>query len=471
MFSTLRKLYWYTSAYLRKHFGKIASATAFGVILFAFLLPLLTRIPQVKPTTHIGIIGGYNFATLPINIQRQISRGLTTVAEDGSAVPDIAERWSVEDEGKTYRFILKKDVRWQDGTLIKPDDISFNFQDTQIVATDNEIVFKLKEPFAPFPIVVSQPLFKEVKLPYLRFFQRKRIIALGEYSVRKVTYADTIISELILDSPTDRIIYRFYLTEERAKTAFKRGNVDRILDLGSPEELATWPNVTITPQIHFDQYLGVFFNQNDPLFTKNIRQALAYATEKPTTIERAKSPMNLNSWAYLDGVKSYAYDLERGVERVLDGIPASPLTINLTTSSRFEAEAESIKGQWQLLGEKAYATCMTKSDIKDKNECEKVKITVNVLITNFPDTNNYQALLIGQSIPNDPDQYGLWHSTQNTNFTFYKSPRVDVLLENGRKTTDLTERKALYQEFQQFLVEDSPALFLRYLTSYNVQRI
>ena len=471
MFSTVRKFYWYISAYLKKHSGKILSATFFGVILFAVLLPLLTRVPQIKKTSYIGVIGGYNFATLPMPIQRQMSRGLTATQEDGSAIPDIAERWTIEDDGKTYRFILKRDVRWHDGTIIKPSDISFNFQDTQIVTTDNEIVFKLKEPYAPFPVVLSQPLFKEVKLPFLRFFQRKKIIGLGEYSVRKITYTDANVSELVLDSSSDRLIYRFYLTEDRAKTAFKRGNIDRIIDLSSPEELASWSNVTITPQIHFDQYLGVFFNQNDPLFTKNIRQALAYGTEKPTTIERAKSPVNLNSWAYLDGVKSYAYDLERGVERILDELPSAPLTINLTTSSRFEAEAESIKQQWQLLGEKAYATCLSKGEIKDKNECEKTKITVNVLITNFPDVNNYQALLIGQTIPNDPDQYALWHSTQNTNFTYYKSPRVDDLLENGRKTTDLTERKALYQEFQQFLLEDSPVIFLRYLTSYTVQRV
>lgn len=471
MFSTFRKSYWYISAYLRKHLGKIFSATLFGVVVFAFLLPLLTRIPQIKKTHYIGIIGGYNFATLPIPIQRQMSRGLTQTTEDGSVVPDIAERWSIEDDGKTYRFILKKDVRWQDGSIIRPDEISFNFQDTQIVKTNNEIVFKLKEPFAPFPVVVSQPLFKEVSLPYLRFFQRKRIIGLGEYSIRKINYQDSMISELVLDSPSERIIYRFYLTEDRAKDAFKLGSIDQIVDLSAPDELATWPNVSITPQLHFDQYLAVFFNQNNPIFTKNIRQALAYATEKPSTAERAKSPISSDSWAYLDGVKSYAYDLDRAVERIFDEIPAEPLNINLTTSARFEAEAESIKQQWQLLGEKAYATCQTKSDIRDKNECEKVKITVNVFITNFPDTNNYQALLIGQNIPNDPDQYGLWHSTQNTNFTFYKSPRVDLLLENGRKTTDSTQRKAIYQEFQQFLVEDSPAIFIRYLTSYNIQRI
>ena len=156
--ATLRTSYWYISLYLKKHAKIILGAIALGILLFAILLPLLTNLPQVKPTRYIGIIGGYDFSSLPLSIQNQISHGLTKIEEDGSAGPDLSERWSIEDDGKTYRFILKNDVYWQDGKRLEPSDITFNFQDTQIVTTDNEIIFKLKDSFAPFPVVVSQPL-------------------------------------------------------------------------------------------------------------------------------------------------------------------------------------------------------------------------------------------------------------------------------------------------------------------------
>ena len=77
---------------------------------------------------------------------------------------------------------------------------------------------------------------------------------------------------------------------------------------------------------------------------------------------------------------------------------------------------------------------------------------------------------MGQESPPDPDQYFLWHSEQPTNFTRYKNTRIDSLLEKGRKTLDQQERTTIYQEFQQFLLEDPPAIFLRHLQSFELQR-
>jgi ABC-type transport system substrate-binding protein len=43
-------------------------------------------------------------------------------------------------------------------------------------------------------------------------------------------------------------------------------------------------------------------------------------------------------------------------------------------------------------------------------------------------------------------------------------------LEKGRQTLDKKERTDIYQEFQQFFLEDTPAIFLRYLYSYDIKR-
>ena len=81
---------------------------------------------------------------------------------------------------------------------------------------------------------------------------------------------------------------------------------------------------------------------------------------------------------------------------------------------------------------------------------------------------NFQALLITQIIPQDPDQYQLWHSTQTlTNLSKYSSPRADKDLEDGRKTASEEERKEKYMDFQKVLMEDAPATFL-YYPKYNI---
>ena len=81
---------------------------------------------------------------------------------------------------------------------------------------------------------------------------------------------------------------------------------------------------------------------------------------------------------------------------------------------------------------------------------------------------NFQALLITQSIPTDPDQYFLWHATQTkTNLTKYDSKRVDKDLEDGRKIITEEDRKQKYFDFQKTLLEDAPAAFL-YFPKYNI---
>lgn len=467
---SILKSYWYFSAYFHKHAKLIAFAVVIGIILFAVILPFVSTLPQVKPTQYIGVVGSYDFNTLPREITRLISRGLTQVDEEGNPLPDLSERWSVEDDGKTYRLIIKENIRWQDGKILEPKDIRWEFENTQTIYTENEIVFKLPEPFAPFPVLLSQPLFRETQGSYFRFFTKKRIVGLAPYHVSKLKYQDNRLQEMILDSVQERRIYRFYLTEDRAKTAFQQGRIDQISGLTAVDDFPSWPNVQVKEEIHTDQYLAVFFNHDDPLFSKNVRQALAYALQRNENSLRAKGPINPNSWAYLDSVKAYPYDLERATERILDEIPAQPMNFTLTTTARFGKQAEEIEQQWEEFGRYSQQACQKSSAIKEKERCDNLLMDVNVVISNFPDLDTFQTLLVGQQIPRDPDQYGLWHSTQPTNFSRYKNPRIDALLENGRKITDLTDRTAIYQEFQQFLLEDSPAIFLYYLTDYQVMR-
>ena len=96
---------------------------------------------------------------------------------------------------------------------------------------------------------------------------------------------------------------------------------------------------------------------------------------------------------------------------------------------------------------------------------------VSITIENQINFDNYDTLLTYGAITNDPDQYLFWHSTQtNTNITKLNSPRIDKLLEEGRQTIDQIERKTIYQDFQTYLLEDSPAIFLYYPTVYTITR-
>ena len=213
--------------------------------------------------------------------------------------------------------------------------------------------------------------------------------------------------------------------------------------------MADWPNINIQQVSNHQRYVILFFNTQDPnLAEKKIRQALTYTIpNKSEPNIRANSPISQTSWAYNPNVKPYDYSLENA-QTLLEGL-RTDFDLELTTTPTYAQLAESIRDSWGQLG-----------------------LNVSIKVVNLPDTNNFQALLIGQQLPPDPDQYLLWHSTQTktTNITKYSSPKIDKLLEDGRKELEQQKRKEIYQDFQRFLVEDTPAAFLFYLSSYTISR-
>lgn len=468
----MRKFYWYFTAYARKHGLLVFSSLIIGVTFFWFFIPSLVNNLEISKRHYIGIIGEYNITQfqLPALIKQQLSVGLTQIQQDGSASPALAERWSVEQDGSTYRFLLKKDLKWQDGTHLSPNDIHYDLPEVETIITPNDIVFKLPGPFAPFPTIVSEPIFKQSEEKYFFFFTRPTLVGIGDFKIYDYKRKGNRLTEITIDGQNERYIYRFYLTEEDAVTAFKRGEINSLPDLSQKQDVFEWSTVTYSESIDFNAYVAVFFNTRDPLLTRNNRQALSYALDKKTGDERAISPISPLSWAYLEGGKTYDKDWERGSERLRAEMPGQPLNFELTTTTLFAEKAEQIKTQWEEFGLKAFADCQKDSSVSDKNTCENLKIKVTIRVNNFPDFSNYQLLLVGRDIQPDPDQYSLWHSDQSLNFTGYKNTRIDNLLEKGRQTHDQQERTAIYQEFQQFFLEDPPAIFLEYIHTYQLRR-
>ena len=422
-----------------------------GIVFFFFAYRLLFNTLQDN-TQRIGLVGKYNIQELPLEIQKLISNGLTKVTEDGSVEPFLAESWEIKNDGKEYVFKIKDGLLWQDKEPLIAKDVSLKFSDvTKTVIDDTHIKFQLKEPFSPFLTVVSKPIF------------RKGLLGTGDYEVSKVQRNGEIVESIIL-TPTKnktqpKIIYKFYPTEKAARSGFKLGEIDTLKEIVRVEDLNDWEKIKIDPEVKYNRFVAVFFNTDDPhLGNKSTRQALAYALKKDWE-ERALNSLNPSSWAYNSDVKPYNYDTsnakkllengngdteneEEGEETGLGELKE----IELTTLSSLLPIAEEIKKDWDALG-----------------------VNTKIKVINNPYAE-FQALLATQEIPSDPDQYLFWHSTQAGNISRYKSPKIDKLLEDGRKTLDKTERKDIYSDFQKSIVEETPAIFLFHPTVYTISK-
>lgn len=412
-----------------------------GAASFVILNILIPRFES--KTQKIGVIGEYTPSELPLSITSLISEGLTATDATGKPIPGIASSWGSPDGGRTWTFHLDTSLKWQDGSAITSKDINYNFSDATVDKPDKyTITFKLKTPLSDFAIVLSKPAFKY------------GLLGVGKWKVQGITLAGTFVESLTVKKANgEEKIFKFYPTEDRAKLAYKLGQVDELDNLSNPSPFDTWSLANVTSLVNKKQYVAVFFNTGDEIVgDKEIRQALSYAINKESWDKvRALGPISPDSWAYNPSVKPYDYDPSHAKDLIKESkLPQDKkknLTIKLTTIPDLIPTAEKILADWKALG-----------------------INATIQITSFaPD--DYQAFLGISDIPTDPDQYSTWHSTQvEGNITRYKNTRIDKLLEDGRIEMSETKRKSIYFDFQKYLLEDAPATFLYYPTYYNVVR-
>lgn len=440
MFKSLRRYYWVTQSFLARH-SKIIVQTVLIVLSVILVFFLFARyIPTPKQTIRIGRVGKYSFETFPLDLQSKLSSGLVSIKPDGKVAGQLAKSWEVVDDGKTYIFTLDNTIRWHDGSLLVPDDITYNFKDVEVEMGNNTVTYRLKEPFSPFLSAVSRPIIKNNKL------------GTGEYRLTKSQISSGVLQSLTLESQNERRIYKFYPTETSSITAYKLGEIDRVERLSFVSDSISKDATSMTTEEKNDanQQSVLFFNNNDALLTsKSARQALAYAIKDKTFgKERTTSPIDKSSWAFNNLVKNYDYDSEKAKTLFGQDIkdPGSQ-KLELKTMLQYLEIAESIAESWRnTLGVQV-----------------EVKVVSNV-------TSDYQILLADFTPPVDPDQYTIWHSTQSTNFTHFSNLKIDKLLEDGRRTSDQKLRKEIYQDFQRFLLEDCPAVFLFKSNFYTLSR-
>jgi ABC-type oligopeptide transport system substrate-binding subunit/class 3 adenylate cyclase len=88
-----------------------------------------------------------------IFISNQLFEGLVTVDQESNVLPAAAERWQILDGGRCYRFHLRSDLKWSDGSGLSAHDFVRTWKrnlriSDQAPMTDLLFVIKNAEPYA-----------------------------------------------------------------------------------------------------------------------------------------------------------------------------------------------------------------------------------------------------------------------------------------------------------------------------------
>lgn len=492
MLKKLRFYYLFLLAILKKQWQKVlivglvvSALTATTFFLLPFVYKNIFHQGKVlfKQTYVEAVIGNpttFNPLFSEMESEKEINslvfRGLTKVAPDGSLVGDLAAKIEVKSSTE-YIFNLKKDVLWHDGKKFTADDVLYtvelsqnslyqskvasNFKDVAIKKLDDyTISFKLKEPFAPFLTATTVGIIPK-HIPLNNY----RPIGTGSFRFLEIKKDSST-----LESDNLKVKFKYYPSLVVAQTALKLGEVHAITSYDlSISDLKNWKNFSIYQSTLPYRLSTIFFNTRDEfLKEKATRQALAYAISKADIVkihEGSKGSVAINSFAGvdsfgIDGKEKYSYNLEKSKQllqnlgwKLQDNLlykDGKKLSLTITTLADSDSldTAKKVQRSWRSLGIEVEINIVSGVELKEQ-------IVPNKIFT---------VLLSSQLLNPDPDQYVLWHTTQvnESNITGITSPKLDKLLEDGRKSIDTSVRKEKYKEFSRLISDEVPAVFLYY---------
>ncbi|GDX61969.1 ABC transporter substrate-binding protein [Candidatus Levyibacteriota bacterium] len=448
IFVRKRLLIWLIRAYIRRLWKRILIFFFIGIIIFFSILKIgkifISRFP-IGEKESIGIMGSYTMDNLPLIVLSDLSYGLTNISSNGIPIPGLASSWKIDNNEKNYTFFLKKNILFSDGQKLKSRLINYSFKDVDVQnPNDSTIVFKLKESYSPFLVTVSKPIFKN------------NFIGIGNYEIKNILLNGYFVESIIIASIKNNYkikMYRFYPTEEALKLAFISGEVNKILGISNINYKNTsfnlYPNLNVEKKVDYKMLVTLFFNTKDSILSDpKIRNGLSYAIPKEFLDgERAYSPFPQSLWAF-----SFGNEKQIDIEHAKILINASSMggmnkpSLVIKTLSKYKKSTDEIVKTWNKIG------ISTKIEIVDS-----VPSVFQIFIGDF-------------IMPKDPDQYALWHTKQINNITNYDNPRIDKLLEDGRKITNQDERLKIYSDFQKYLLADPPAIFLYYPFVFDIKR-
>lgn len=416
--------------------------------------------------------------------------------------PWAAKSWSIEDGGKLLRFTLRKGILWEDGRELTTADVAFTCKLAADPATGSpyaEDFLRIKELrvvdrytfearydhfFARAVSTWMNPILPKHILEGQNIrttgFARKPMGA-GPYRLKSWEPGSRIVLEA---SPTyfagkphiSEVVYR--IIPDNA-TMFMEARAHRldVMDLSPLQYLRQtsgpeWRSGFRKFRYLASMYVFLGFNLEHPFFKDvRVRRAISMAIDREGIIKgvllgqgvAAFGPFKPGSWPYHPTLRPVARDVpaarallaEAGfADHDGDGVldrDGKPLAFTILTNQGNEQRiltATVMQAQLREVG----------IDVRIRT------VEWAAFIREFVNKGRFDAVLLGWTIPQDPDLYSVWHSSQTfeggLNFTHYRNPEVDRLLEEAQSTPDQKKRAALYCRIQEIFAAEQPYCFL-----------
>jgi peptide/nickel transport system substrate-binding protein len=310
--------------------------------------------PTTAPAAAIGEIVHYN-----------VLEGLTKINMDGSVTPLLAEAWTMEPDGRSYTFKLRKGVKFQDGEPFDSAAVKFTFERAKAEGSTNKakkaVFDNISRIDAPDPYTVILTLNNaDGTLPF-RLGENTAVILNAKSAAGTATHPigtgpykfeswakGSSVTLTKWDGYRNaaavklkKVTFRFINDPAARVAALLAGDVDGIPRMDNPQAVAQFKNdPRFTMQIGSTAGKGIMTinNKRKPFDDVRVRRALAYAIDRKAFIDGVLDGLGKpigshfapTDAGYVDLTGMYPYDPEKAKALLKEAGVQTPLNVTLT---------------------------------------------------------------------------------------------------------------------------------------------
>jgi len=439
----------------------------------------------------------------------QLFSGLVRLDDNLEPAPDIAQRWEVSDDGRTYTFYLREDVRFHDGRGVKAEDFKYSWEracdpDTRsltaaaylgdIVGVGEVLAGESKE-IRGVRVIADYTLQVTIDAPRAYFLSKltyptafvvdeanvesgrkwwREPNGTGPFTLKQWDENSLLVLERNESYYGERakvntvvfwlwggVPMNMYETGEIDVTGVYLHYIDKVTDKAGP----FYQDLSVAPELSF-YYIG--FNHSKPPFDDaNIRRAFSQAIDKDKLVslvfrgmvQRADGILPLGMPGFNEDLSGLDYDINKARELIAaskygDVSNLPPITITTAGWGGLISQAlEAIIYEWrQNLGVEVTVRQLEPERFLYHLRQEKDEMFYMGWIADYPHPQDFLDIL--------------FHSGADNNCGEYSNQEVDALLDMAGVEQDNDLSLRLYQQAEQKLVEDAACLPLWFGQNY-----
>lgn len=495
------------------------------IIFIGFFL-LISCQKKIDKTAHLKIFR-YNehanissldpiFARTQSNIWavNQLFNGLVQLDDSLNILPDIAKKWTISDDGKTYVFTLRNDVFFHKNQCFRTENntrkvtaydflYSFNrLKDDKLASSgrwilqnvkhfsarnDSIFLFELKESSPSFLGLLTTKYTSVVAHEAVDFYGndfRRNPVGTGafrfqfwEENTKLVLQKNPLYYEK--DDKNEPLPYLdgisiTFLSEKQSEfLQFVQGNLDFInaVDASYKDEILTTQG-TLQPKYKDKiqmikspylntEYLGIVMDKTDDIATnKQLREAIHLGFDREKMMKYLRNNIGKPALGgfipkglngFTDTITKYQPEKSRKIVLDFTKKKQRKPMVTISTDANYVDVCEYIQRELQSIGFLCNIDIVPSATLRQSRATGKLQTFRASWIADYPDAENYLSLFYSENF-----------APNGANYTHFKNETFDQWYKQAISENSLEKRVLLYQKMDSLVMQHLPVIPLYY---------